>query len=163
MLTDAAQARWRLIPGLPAESRPDHRVGTPSRDRGDERVDLAGRMLSIAINADHDVIATAKRVAKTGSDYVPHAEVLAQSQVLNAGRRGDLERLVFGRIVNDEDVEIWLVGAQRGNDSRKAASLVARGNEGEHLHVGLAESIWQVSGRPASPRARQRLPIVWDG
>ena len=99
----AARDRRAVVASLD-ETRPDDDVAVSALEASEQRLDLFGRVLSIAVELQRDLVSVSLRVQKARLHRSADAEVEGEVDQQRSVAFRDAARVVGRAVVDDEDV-----------------------------------------------------------
>lgn len=127
-----ATRRRRAVVAPLDETRPDDHVAVAFLEAGQQRQDLIGRVLSIAVELHGDVMAVALCEQEAALDRSADAEVEREVEEQRAGAPGDCSRLVRRAVVDDQNIRRGVAVAKAADHRGEIRFLVVRGNDEEN-------------------------------
>src|SRR5262245_6929377 len=120
---DAPEPRAPIAATLD-EARADHEIGPAVEDRLEHLCDLARVVLTVAVHLDRNVKPTLERVLVARLDGTPDPDVEGQRDDSRAGSCGTSRGGVRRTVVDDDDIELGIGGADLLEDRPQRTFLV---------------------------------------
>ena len=155
VLVDGA-SRPRAPGARLGQARAQHEVGLAAQDRRDQLGDQRGLVLAVGVQHHHDVGVALERLQVTGLLVAAVADVVRVPDDVQRQPARDLDRLVGGLVVDEDDLVDPLAGDRRVGLLERARG-VARRHHHDHLpRRPLSHGAPpRRRSRPGSPRPRR--------
>ena len=89
-------------------------------------------MLAIGVELDGASVPSLNGKSETGAQGTADAKVERKTNADDAVRFGEIGRVVFGPVIDDDDVEVGNSALQLGESRGEGLVFVKRGNDDEH-------------------------------